>query len=145
MNRVLACLLLAAIACGCKQETDQAQAPRVQLVAGVMTFTAEVVSTSAAMQRGLMHRRSLAENAGMLFVLPAPTKACFWMKDTPIALSVAFIDSHGQVLSVADMEPMTETKHCAAGLASYALEVNRGLLSLAGVRAGTAIGGLPRA
>jgi uncharacterized membrane protein (UPF0127 family) len=145
MSRVFASLMLAAIVYGCEVEPDQAPAPRVQLVAGGMTFTAEVASTSAAMQRGLMHRHGLAENAGMLFVLPAPTKACFWMKDTPIALSVAFIDSRGQVLNVADMEPMTETKHCAAGLASYALEVNRGLLSLAGVRAGSAIGGLPRA
>ncbi|MET0413023.1 MAG: DUF192 domain-containing protein, partial [Polyangiaceae bacterium] len=104
----------------------------------------EVASSSAELRRGLMGRTALDAGSGMLFVMPKAAAHCFWMKDTPIALSIAFIGDDGQVLNLADMDPYSERRHCAAGAARFALEVNRGLLSAAGVRAGMPISGLPR-
>ena len=108
----------------------------------VVTVRVEVARTPAQMAQGLMHRRSLARTAGMLFVFGRPTRARFWMKDTTIPLSVAFAEGRGRIVRILDMEPC-RSDPCPTydpGLAvSSALEVNRGAFARWGVRRGARI------
>jgi uncharacterized protein len=121
-----------------------AQMPVAQLSAGIYLIRAEVANTFDTRATGLMFRKSLAPNEGMLFVFPDPEIHCMWMKNTLIPLSVAFIDPAGTIVSVSEMQPQTETTHCAAAPAKYALEMNRGWFAAKGLKAGTAIRGLDR-
>lgn len=129
---------------GCQGQDDNAALPQARLVVGQLVIRAEVAREVADRKRGLMHRTHLAQDSGMLFVFPRAGRYCFWMKNTVLPLSVAFLDDSGRMLNVADMEPLTERKHCPDGLARYALEVNRGVFLAAGVPAGARIYGLPK-
>ena len=120
-----------------------AQHPVVQLNAGMHLIRAEVVSDPATRAQGLMHRKSLAQNTGMLFVFDERAPHCMWMKNTLIPLSVAFIDERGAIVNIADMEPHSEASHCAAQPVRYALEMNRGWFAARGVKPGTRLGGIP--
>jgi uncharacterized protein len=122
-----------------------AQMPVVQLSAGIHLVRAEVASTFDSRGTGLMFRKSLGPNEGMLFVFPEAQVHCMWMKNTFVPLSVAFIDSTGTIVSISDMQPQTETSHCAAGPAKYALEMNRGWFSARGLKAGARISGIDKA
>ncbi|MDO8612612.1 MAG: DUF192 domain-containing protein [Dehalococcoidia bacterium] len=89
-------------------------------------LTVELAVTPGERSRGLMFRESLAEERGMLFVFAQETKAGFWMKNTKIPLSIAFIASDGLILETQDMEPLSEELHTPARAYRYALEVNQG-------------------
>jgi uncharacterized protein len=117
--------------------------PVVQLSAGMHLIQAEVVSDNATRARGLMHRKSLAQNAGMLFIFDEHAVHCMWMKNTLIPLSVAFIDDRGTIVNIADMEPQTEASHCAAQPVRYALEMNRGWFAARGIKPGSRLGSVP--
>jgi uncharacterized membrane protein (UPF0127 family) len=117
--------------------------PVVQLNAGMHLIRAEVVADMAARAQGLMHRRSLPQNAGMLFIFDEHAVHCMWMKNTLIPLSVAFIDDGGTIVNIADMEPHSEASHCAAQPVRYALEMNRGWFAQRGIKPGTRLGGVP--
>jgi len=123
----------------------RAQLPEVELNAGIHVVRAEVANTDATRRRGLMERTHLEANQGMLFVFDAPSRLCMWMKNTLIPLSVAFIDEKGAVINIADMAPQTETSHCAARPARYALEMSQGWFARKGIAAGARIQGLERA
>ncbi len=120
-----------------------AQLPTVQLNAGMYLIRAEVAADFAQRSRGLMHRRELAPNAGMLFLFDEPGAHCMWMKNTLIPLSVAFLDDGGEIINIADMTPHSEQAHCAARPARYALEMNRGWFAARGIKPGTRLGGIP--
>ena len=94
---------------------------------------AEVADTTATRSLGLMRRKSMAQGAGMLFLFDEPAAHCMWMKNTLIPLSVAFIDERGQIVNIADMQPLDETSHCAARPARYALEMNQGWFKKRGI------------
>jgi uncharacterized protein len=117
--------------------------PVVQLNAGMHLIQAEVVSDPASRAQGLMHRKELAQNAGMLFVFDERAVHCMWMKNTLIPLSVAFIDERGTIVNIADMQPKSETSHCAAQPVRYALEMNRGWFAARGIKPGSRLGGIP--
>jgi hypothetical protein len=120
-----------------------AQLPTVQLNAGMYLIRAEVAADFAQRSRGLMHRRELAPNAGMLFLFDEPGAHCMWMKNTLIPLSVAFLDDGGEIINIADMTPHSEQAHCAARPARYALEMNRGWFAARGIKPGMRLGGIP--
>jgi uncharacterized protein len=103
---------------------------------------AEIANTEQARQRGLMFRDKLAPNSGMIFLYPRAGPSAMWMKNTRIALSVAFIDAGGRILNIADMEPLSEEAHASSGAAAYALEMNRGWFSKRAIRAGDRVEGL---
>ncbi len=103
---------------------------------------AEVASTEQDRMRGLMFRDKLAENGGMIFLYPRAEASAMWMKNTRIALSVAFIDANGRILNIADMEPLSEKAHASSGAAAYALEMNRGWFRKQGIKAGDLVEGL---
>ena len=117
--------------------------PVVELRAGMHLIRAEVAADYSTRGRGLMFRKSLAPNGGMLFIFDAPEIHCMWMKNTYIALSVAFLDAQGAIINIADMQPHSEQSHCAARPALYALEMNRGWFAQRGIKPGMRLGGIP--
>jgi uncharacterized membrane protein (UPF0127 family) len=121
------------------------QSPSVTLNAGIHLIRAEIASTFETRMQGLMHRKSLGANNGMLFVFPDVSAHCMWMKNTYVPLSVAFIDEQGVVVSIHDMQPQSEESHCAAKPARYALEMNRGWFAAKGIKPGAKIAGLDQA
>jgi uncharacterized protein len=118
--------------------------PTVQLRAGMHLIRAEVAADYETRGRGLMHRKSLAQNAGMVFRFDQPSIQCMWMKNTLIPLSVAFLDERGTIINIADMQPHSEQSHCSAQPALYALEMTRGWFAERGIKAGSRLAGLEK-
>jgi len=106
---------------------------------------AEVASTPKTRETGLMFRERLGPNQGMLFIFDRPGIQCMWMRNTLIPLSVAFIADDGVIANIEDMEPKTETSHCAVQPVRYALEMEQGWFAKRGLKAGTRIDGIPGA
>jgi uncharacterized membrane protein (UPF0127 family) len=122
-----------------------AQAPQtIQLSAGMHLIRAEVAADMSIRSRGLMFRKSLAPNAGMVFVFDEASLHCMWMKNTLIPLSVAFLDDNGTIINIENMAPQTEDTHCAARPARYALEMDRGWFAARGIKPGTKLGGMEK-
>lgn len=117
--------------------------PVVQLSAGMHLIRAEVAADFSSRSRGLMHRKAMETNAGMLFVFDEASVQCMWMKNTLIPLSVAFLDERGSIINIADMQPHSEQSHCATRPARYALEMNRGWFAARGIKPGMRLGGIP--
>jgi len=121
-----------------------AQAPTISLGAGIHIIRAEVAADNDTRMRGLMFRKSLEPNQGMLFVFEEMNAHCMWMKNTLIPLSVAFIAADGAIVNIADMKPHDETTHCALRPVPYALEMDRGWFAARGLKAGARITGLDK-
>jgi len=134
-----------AVALGLVPAGALAELPAINLDAGIHVIRAEVAYSFETRARGLMLRKSLGPNQGMLFVFPATERQCMWMKNTPLPLSVAFMDEGGVVVSISEMQPHTENSHCAARPAKYALEMSKGWFAAKGIRAGAKIRGLDKA
>ena len=116
-----------------------------QLKVSNVPVTAEIADTPQASENGLMFRDSLPEDHGMLFIFDQPKKASFWMKNTKIPLSIAYIDSNGKILEIKSMNPLDETIAASdSDKVAYALEVNQGWFARHGVSSGTKIDGIPR-
>ena len=107
-------------------------------------FQIEVAATPHQREQGLMGRTRLPADAGMLFVFEFAARHCFWMRNTPLPLSIAFIDDSGRIAGLADMQPHTDTLHCPATEVRYALEVQQGGFRQRGIAAGMQVSGLPR-
>jgi len=118
--------------------------PVAELRAGMHLIRAEVAADFSTRGRGLMHRKGLAPNAGMLFIFDGPSQQCMWMKNTYIPLSVAFLDEEGTIINIADMQPHSEQTHCSARPALYALEMARGWFAERGIKPGVKLGGLDK-
>ena len=116
--------------------------PVKPLTAGMHVIRAEVASNNETRARGLMYRKELAPNAGMLFVFEQPAVQCFWMRNTLIPLSIAFLADDGTITNIADMTPMTENSHCSSAPVRLALEMEQGWFAKRGISAGKKIGGL---
>ncbi len=114
------------------------------LTVGGQVIRVEVADSPQARQRGLMGRTHLAADSGMLFVFDTPGRHCFWMRDTPLPLSIAFIDAAGRVADFADMQPRTDALHCPNANVRYALEIARGSFLWQGLMPGARVQGLPR-
>jgi uncharacterized membrane protein (UPF0127 family) len=99
----------------------------------------EIADTDAERRRGLMERTELAEDAGMLFVFDREVTEGFWMRNTLIPLSIAYIDSGGRIVDIQDMEPLDETPHPPASPYQYALEVNQGFFEAQGIEIGNVL------
>jgi len=121
----------------------QALLPVVNLNAGIQVIHAEVASTDSERERGLMFRSELPGNDGMLFVFEAPEKQCFWMHNTPLPLSIAFIADDGTIVNIEDMAAETDTSHCSLKPVRYALEMAQGWFTAKGIKAGGKIENLP--
>jgi uncharacterized membrane protein (UPF0127 family) len=109
----------------------------------VHTFNVEVATTPQQRARGLMERTRLDDDAGMLFVFEQRARHCFWMKDTPLPLSIAFLADDGSIINIADMQPQTMDLNCAQVAVRYALEVTQGNFRNKGIRPGMRVSGGP--
>lgn len=133
---ILAGLLLAPRMTAARVSVPGSAVANVALQIRGHALTAEVADTDPLRASGLMHRRTLASDHGMLFVFPDDQQRCFWMKNTLIPLSIAFIDKHGTIVALDDMQPLSEASHCSGAQARYALEVNRGWFHRHSIRVG---------
>lgn len=116
----------------------------LDLSAGIHRIRAEVANTDDSRAEGLMYRKSMAVNNGMLFVFDQTAQHCMWMRNTLIPLSVAFLDGQGRIINVEEMLPQTENNHCAAKPAKFALEMNAGWFRNRGLGAGIQISGIDK-
>jgi uncharacterized membrane protein (UPF0127 family) len=111
---------------------------------GEHSIRAELANTPRTRSDGLMFRQRLADSSGMIFVFPGEQRVSMWMKNTPIPLSVAFIDANGHILNIENMEPHSERTHSSIKPATYALETNQGWFAARGIRKGDRVTGLER-
>jgi uncharacterized membrane protein (UPF0127 family) len=140
---LLVILLLGACGGAAQESEDPVTGNEAQPVVTIETsdgerveVRVEVAADTVSRTRGLMERTELAEDAGMLFVFEEEQQLSFWMKDTLIPLSIAYISSGGEIIDIQDMEPLDETPHPSARPAQYALEVNQGFFEENGVGVG---------
>jgi uncharacterized protein len=120
----------------------QAELKRVQLRAGMHIISAEIADNMRTRADGLMMRNKMATNHGMLFVFERPEPHCFWMRNTLLPLSIAFIDDTGVIINIADMKPQSDDSHCSKKPVRYALEMNQGWFTAKGIKANSVIGGI---
>jgi hypothetical protein len=121
----------------------EGELPTVPLSINGHKITAEVAATDEHRATGLMHRFSLKPDHGMVFVFGRAEPQAFWMKNTFIPLSIAFIGADGRIINVDDMAPQDETTHWSKGPARFALEMRKGWFAERGIRAGDIVKGLP--
>jgi uncharacterized protein len=135
-------LTLLLIVMACVQPAAAQSLPTAELTINGHRVTAEVATTVATRAVGLMRRFSLRPDHGMLFVFDAPQPLTFWMKNTYIPLSIAFIGADGRILNIEDMAPQTESAHNSRGPAMFALEMKKGWFAQFEVTAGERVDGL---
>ncbi|TAG78649.1 MAG: DUF192 domain-containing protein [Burkholderiales bacterium] len=119
--------------------------PVIELKIGAHKLKAEVAADANSRTVGLMNRFSLAPDSGMLFVFPQSEQLGFWMKNTFIPLSIAYLDAKGVILNIADMKPQDESTHPSKGPAMYAVEMKQGWFKERGIKAGDKVDGLDKA
>lgn len=142
-----AALLAGALSPAYSQAATQASPtstlPTVTLQAGMHVIQAELADTPETRQTGLMYRKALAPNAGMLFVFEEEDIRCFWMRNTYVPLSIAFLDADGRIVNIADMQPLDDTPHCSTEPVGQALEMSQGWFAERGFAPGAVLRGLP--
>jgi uncharacterized membrane protein (UPF0127 family) len=112
----------------------------IQLYLGAAELTAEIADENHERQAGMMHRTTMPENEGMLFVFPYPHQAGFWMKNTTVPLSIAYIDRASRVVEIYDLLPgNTQPVESRSARIQYALEVNQGWFAKNGIKPGTVL------
>jgi uncharacterized membrane protein (UPF0127 family) len=122
-------------------ETPQLNLPVVQLQAGMHNIRAQVATSPEQRATGLMHRKEMAQHEGMLFVFEQPSVQCFWMKNTLLPLSIAFVADDGTVVNVDEMKPQTLDSHCSDKPVRYVLEMNQGWFAKRGIKPGAKLSG----
>ena len=138
-----AALLLWAVAATTRAQDVAQELPAIRLNAGMHIVKAEVAQTPDQRGVGLMHRKTMPANDGMLFVFEQPAPQCFWMKNTLLPLSIAFLADDGTVTSIADMAPGSLDSHCSSQPVRYALEMNQGWFAKRGIKPGSKLSGKP--
>ena len=142
MKKLLAILVVAF--CHAHACADTAL-PEIGLAIHGHKLTAEVAATDSSRTTGLMHRRMMPENRGMLFVFAYAQPQSFWMMNTYLPLSIAYVDEQGVIVNITDMQPLTTNPYPSAKPAKYALEMNQGWFARRGIKAGARVDGLKEA
>ncbi|MEN9479003.1 MAG: hypothetical protein RLZZ298_398 [Pseudomonadota bacterium] len=122
-----------------------AEMPLIELSAGFHRIEAEVAADAQNRQVGLMNRKTMPTQRGMLFVFTEKNTHCMWMRNTFIPLSVAFLDEDGVIINIEDMQPQTENNHCAKVPARFALEMNLGWFAQRAIKPGSKLNGIAKA
>ena len=126
---------------GSAQSKPQLDLPREQLSAGLHRIDAQVAATPSERQIGLMLRAEMPSYEGMLFVFDEPAVQCFWMKNTLLPLTAAFVDDQGHIVNLVDMQPQTTASHCSSAPVRYVLEMNQGWFAQRHIAAGARLSG----
>jgi uncharacterized membrane protein (UPF0127 family) len=138
--------LCAVLLCGfgsASAQTAQPKLPTITLNAGIHVIHAEVAQTGEQRMTGLMFRTAMPPNDGMLFAFEQAGVQCFWMKNTLLPLSAAFIGDHGRIVNIEDMKPQSEDSHCSAKPVRFVLEMNQGWFARRGLKPGSVLQGAP--
>jgi uncharacterized membrane protein (UPF0127 family) len=143
LKPLLAGLALLGSAALFAQDAPQLNLQRTTLNAGMHQITAQVALTPLQRQIGLMHRKDMPQPEGMLFVFEEPSVQCFWMKNTLLPLTAAFVADDGTIVNLVDMKPQTTDSHCSTKPVRYVLEMNQGWFAKKGIQAGARLGGAP--
>jgi uncharacterized protein len=147
-SRSIASALIAAALAGLctlslAQEEPQINLPRIKLGAGMHQIDTQLAQTPEQRQIGLMWRKTMPQHEGMLFIFEQPSKQCFWMMNTLLPLTAAFVADDGTVVNLVDMQPQTTDSHCSAKPVRYVLEMNQGWFAKKGIKAGAKLTGEP--
>jgi uncharacterized membrane protein (UPF0127 family) len=124
-------------------QAAQMNLARTQLSIGMFQIDAQIAQTSEQREIGLMNRPTMPQAEGMLFIFNEPSKQCFWMKNTLLPLTAAFIADDGTIVNLVDMEPQTLNSHCSIKPVRFVLEMNLGWFTKKGIKAGTKLSGAP--
>lgn len=111
--------------------------PRLALRAGMYRIDAQLASRPHERQIGLMHRQQMPAHEGMLFAFAQPGVQCFWMKNTLLPLTAAFVADDGRIVNLADMQPLDERSHCSSEPVRFVLEMHQGWFAAKGIQAGS--------
>ncbi|HRD99002.1 MAG TPA: DUF192 domain-containing protein [Rubrivivax sp.] len=125
------------------QDGPQPRLQTIELTAGMHVIRAELAITPAQQATGMMFRTEMQGNEGMLFVNDELGTRCFWMRNTLIPLTIAFLADDGTIVNLADMQPRSESSHCSAQPVRYALEMRQGWFAKRGLKAGARLRGKP--
>ena len=138
-------LTLAAVCCNIShaQGAPQLDLPRIKITAGMYLVDTQVAATPQQRSTGLMFRPQMPQGEGMLFVFDQANEQCFWMKNTLLPLTAAFVADDGTIVNLEDMKPHTTESHCSKEPVRYVLEMNQGWFEKKGIKAGTKLTGKP--
>ncbi len=136
------CLALVASSAAA-QTSPQPKLRTVDLQLGMHIIKTELAITAEQQQVGMMFRKEMGSNEAMLFVSEERSQRCFWMRNTLLPLTIAFIADDGTIVNLADMEPLSERSHCSTQPVRFALEMNKGWFAKRGFKAGARISGAP--
>jgi len=142
-SRLLAALGCLALAGGVSAQDVPQSLPTTRLTTGFHVITAQLATTPEQRATGLMHRPTMPTNDGMLFVFEQPGQQCFWMKNTLLPLSIAFLADDGTIVNIDEMKPQTLDSHCSARPVRYVLEMNQGWFAKRAIKAGAKVTGAP--
>src|SRR5665647_3409018 len=123
------------------QDSPQMDLQRIRLSAGMYVIDTQVALTPEQRQIGLMFRKNMPQHEGMIFVFEEASQQCFWMKNTLLPLTAAFVADDGTIVNMADMKPQTTDSHCSIQPVRYVLEMNQGWFVKKGIKAGSKLGG----
>ena len=147
MNRLISCAMIVMLALmGAHQSFAQDKPQKlasIRLNAGMHLIQAEVAQTPEERTIGLMFRKTMGANDGMLFAFDEPAPQCFWMKNTLLPLSAAFVSDDGVVVNIEEMKPQTLDSHCSTKPVRFVLEMNEGWFAKRGIKAGAKLQGPP--
>lgn len=146
MKHIASGLLLLAASLGNishAQTAPQIDLPRIKLSAGMHLIDTQVAATPQQRATGLMLRKDMPQAEGMLFIFEQVSVQCFWMKNTLLPLTAAFVADDGTIVNLVDMKPQTTDSHCSTQPVRYVLEMNQGWFSKKGIKAGFKLGGKP--
>lgn len=142
-QRLSAIFFSLAVSVALAQGAPQLDLPRTKLSAGMYLIDTQVASTATQRATGLMFRTSMPPGEGMLFVFDTPAEQCFWMKNTLLPLTAAFVADDGTIVNLVDMKPQSTDSHCSQKPVRYVLEMNQGWFEKKGIKAGAKLGGAP--
>ena len=128
---------------GQAQQSAQTNLQRIVLSAGIHQIDTQLALTPEQHATGLMYRKEMPQSEGMLFVFDTPVRQCFWMKNTLLPLTAAFVADDGTIVNLEDMKPQTTESHCSLKPVRYVLEMNQGWFAKKGLKAGAKLSGAP--
>jgi uncharacterized membrane protein (UPF0127 family) len=124
-----------------RAQTPQTDLQRTRLTTGMYQIDAQVAQTPRQRQIGLMFRKEMPQSEGMIFVFEQPATQCFWMQNTLLPLTAAFVADDGRIVNLVDMQPLTTDSHCSREPVRFVLEMNQGWFARKNIKEGTKLGG----
>ena len=133
--------LSAALLTFAQAQEPQSNLQRTKLSAGMYQIDVQIAQTPEQRQIGLMFRKEMPQAEGMIFVFEQPATQCFWMRNTILPLTAAFVADDGRIVNLVDMKPMSEDSHCSKEPVRFVLEMNQGWFSRKNIKEGSKLGG----